>query len=80
VGRVDIRQLVGLRDQLWAEAVHLFREGFEWWQLPEGAQREQDARYQEDSWMEPIARWLDGKCAPDTYEGRGPRPVRRTGA
>jgi predicted P-loop ATPase len=69
VGRVDIRQLMALRDQLWAEAVHLFREGFEWWRLPEGAQREQDARYQEDSWMEPIARWLDGKCGPDAYEG-----------
>lgn len=69
VGRVDIPRLVQLRDQLWAEAVALYRKGFEWWRLPEDAQREQDERYQEDSWMEPIARWLEGKCNPDAYEG-----------
>lgn len=75
VGRVDITTLVSVRDQLWAEAVHLFREGFEWWRLPDDAQREQDARYQEDSWMEPIARWLDGKAGVDSYEGIQVRDV-----
>lgn len=75
VVQVDIRQLVAVRDQLWAEAVQLFRDGFEWWQLPEGAKREQDARYQEDSWMEPIARWLDGKCGVDAYDGVQARDV-----
>lgn len=69
VGRVDIDRLVVVRDQLWAEAVHMFRHGFEWWQLPDGAKREQDDRYQEDSWMEPIAKWLDGKAHIDSYNG-----------
>lgn len=69
VGRVDIPALVELRDQLWAEAVELFHEGFEWWVMPAGAQREQDERYQEDSWMEPISRWLDGKAHVDSYDG-----------
>lgn len=67
VGQVNIPQLVAIRDQLWAEAVQLFRDGFEWWQLPADAKREQDARYQEDSWMEPIAKWLAGKGHVDSY-------------
>lgn len=69
VQRVALSEVVRLREQLWAEAVHLFREGFEWWQLPEGAQREQDARFQEDSWTQPISKWLTGKCNVESYEG-----------
>lgn len=69
VGRVDIAKLVALRDQLWAEAIRMYRDGFEWWQLPDDAKREQDDRYQEDSWLEPIAKWLDGGCDPDFYSG-----------
>lgn len=69
VGRVDIPALVAMRDQLWAEAVALFRDGFEWWQLPADAQREQDARYQEDAWTQPIAKWLEGEAHVDSYDG-----------
>ena len=75
VGRVDIPQLVALRDQLWAEAVKLYLDGFEWWSLPEGAKHEQDERYQEDSWMEPISRWLAGKFGNDAYEGVTKSPI-----
>lgn len=69
VGNVDIPALVAVRDQLWAEAVTLFKDGFEWWQLPADAQREQDDRYQEDAWTQPIAKWLEGKAHIDSYEG-----------
>lgn len=69
VGSVDIPGLVAVRDQLWAEAVHLFKQGHEWWQLPPDAQREQDARYQEDAWTQPIAKWLEGEGGLDSYEG-----------
>lgn len=68
VGRINIRELVKQRDQLWAEAVHLFNEGFQWWELPEGAQREQDARFSEDVWTERTMRWVSGKAPPGQYE------------
>lgn len=69
VGNVRIRDVVDARDQLWAEAVQLFKDGFKWWELPPGAQREQDARYSEDVWTEAIIRWLDGKALGGHYEG-----------
>lgn len=71
VGIVNIPALVEVRDQLWAEAVRLFKDGFEWWQLPPGAKREQDARFSEDVWTETILRWLDGKAPSSHYEHVG---------
>jgi predicted P-loop ATPase len=68
VGNVDIPAVIDQRDQLWAEAVQLFRDGHEWWRLPADAQREQDARYQEDAWTEPVAKWLAGKYDAGAYE------------
>lgn len=64
---ISIPALVEARDQLWAEAVHLFNEGFAWWKLPEGAKREQDARYSEDVWTDRVWRWLEGKAHQDSY-------------
>lgn len=49
-----------VRDQLWAEAVNRFRAGEKWWDIPD-AEREQDRRYQMDSWQELIQPWLAGK-------------------
>ena len=68
VGRIDIPALVAQRDQLWAEAVHLFNEGFAWWQMPEGAKREQDDRFSEDVWTERVQRWITGKAHDKQYE------------
>ncbi len=79
VGKVDIPVIVATRDQLWAEAVHLFREGFEWWQLPTGAKREQDARFSEDVWTESILRWLDGKAPSGHYDGISPEDRDKAG-
>lgn len=55
------------RDQLWAEAFRLQQEGFKYWELPAQATEEQDDRYQEDSWTEPINRWLEGIAPPAYY-------------
>ncbi|MCD9097059.1 VapE domain-containing protein [Luteimonas fraxinea] len=60
-GEVKIDDIREQRDQLWAEAVHLFTAGTEWWHLPENAAEEQEARYVGDSWEGRIARWLEGK-------------------
>lgn len=57
-GDVRLDAILEARDQLWAEAVHLFGAGFEWWQLPEDAAEEQEARYIGDSWEGRLARWL----------------------
>ena len=49
-----------IREQLWAEAVHRYRAGEKWWDIPD-AEREQERRYQMDSWQELIQPWLAGK-------------------
>lgn len=69
-----------MREQLFAEALVLYRAGFRWWDFPqEQAQTEQDQRYVEDSWVEPIESWLGGESAPSKYpEGVGMRPASAT--
>lgn len=55
------------RDQLWAEAVSLYKSGATWWEIPD-AEREQDDRYLSDSWEEKIAEWLTGNMSATTTE------------
>jgi len=61
-GTIDIAALARDRDQIWAEAVHRFREGAIWWiddaALLEEARTEQESRYQGDAWDARIDRWL----------------------
>ena len=70
-GFVDRSGLRQNRDQLWAEASVRYREACErgesWWQVPESAQEEQDARYQDDPWAVPVAQWLAGKGGEEQY-------------
>ncbi|NOG71274.1 virulence-associated E family protein [Roseicella sp. DB1501] len=65
VGRIDLEALKRDRDQLFAEAVALYRRGEPWW--PD-AQFEalhivpqQEARYEEDVWQEQIAEFVEGE-------------------
>lgn len=63
----DMDSFLRDRDQLWAEAVHLYRQGFDYWTLPDDAERQQGDRFDEDIWQEPIANWLDGRGSEGSY-------------
>jgi predicted P-loop ATPase len=58
----DLDALRADRDQLFAEAVHLFRAGAHWWPDREFETQhikpEQDARYVADPWQEKIAGYV----------------------
>jgi predicted P-loop ATPase len=67
---VDIPAITAMRDQLWAEAVAMFKQGFAWWQLPDDAAEQQEERFSEDSWQNNIQRWLAGRCMDSAYPPR----------
>lgn len=61
VGRLDIEGLAKDRDQLWAEAVHMFKAGAKWWVQEEHAEAvmaEQEKRTDVDVWTAIIAPML----------------------
>jgi predicted P-loop ATPase len=62
---IDLEALVADREQLWAEAVHLYRRGRPWHitdpEILAQAEQEQAARYDVDVWEEPVAIFLRGK-------------------
>jgi predicted P-loop ATPase len=61
-GIIDIAGLKENREQLWAEAVHRYRSGENWWldtdDLNEQARKAQFEHYAEGVWDERIAEWL----------------------
>lgn len=58
-GDIDLDWIAANREQLFAEAVHALANGASWWELPEDeAEREQDGRFDQDPWHEPIDRYL----------------------
>jgi predicted P-loop ATPase len=62
---IDIDNLAKDRDQLWAEAVWKYRDGFPVYlddlDLVKEAQEEQAKRYESDVWEDRIADWLESK-------------------
>jgi hypothetical protein len=61
-GTIDIPALTKDRDQLFAEALHRFRQGEQWWPdkkfEKEHIQPEQDLRFEGDAWEEPVREFL----------------------
>lgn len=66
VGQIDIRALQRDRAQLFAEALDRYRHGEQWWPDPDLETRlfkpQQEATIEEDVWLEPIAKFLDGEA------------------
>jgi len=64
----NVQYVRDMREQLFAEAIVRYRDGFRWWEVPgDLAQHEQDQRYVEDSWCEPVSRWLEGHGSDSKY-------------
>jgi predicted P-loop ATPase len=64
-GRIDLDALGRDRDQLWAEARELYRNGTEWWLSSAEivqAVPEQDARYTADAWTDIVANFVANKA------------------
>ncbi|MEO5811564.1 MAG: VapE domain-containing protein [Rhodanobacter sp.] len=70
VDTVRIAEITAQRDQLWAEAVTLFRAGYAWWELPADAVEQQEERFSEDSWQGVIRNWLAGRAEDKDYPSR----------
>lgn len=72
---VDVARLLADRDQLWAEAVALYRSGQAWWvdspELKALCAAEQAEREPTDEWVPMVQEWLSGsgRLAPVTVRG-----------
>jgi hypothetical protein len=72
VGLIDLAGLARDRDQLFAEAMALYRKGVRWW--PDAAfeaqhiKPEQDARYEADAWIDLIGGYLLGRSQTTVLE------------
>lgn len=64
-GAIDLPGLAAAREQLWAEAVALYRRGDRWWpDSPEEqalCSSQQQERLEEDSWEDPVRSWCVGR-------------------
>lgn len=71
VTNIHIEAIRQDREQLFAEAVSLFNDGEDWYEVPYHLAKEvQDSRRESDIWEEEIAKWLDSHAKIDPNEGR----------
>ena len=59
---INLDALELIRDQVFAEAVHEFKQGAQWWEFPDAeAQAEQGARVVDDPWYSRIENYVSGQ-------------------
>jgi predicted P-loop ATPase len=62
---IDVTAIERDRDQLWAEAVRLYRDGYQWWLPPNIeliAAQQQEIWVEQDIWDARITEWLEYKA------------------
>ncbi len=70
-GEIRHDKIVADRNQLFAEAVALFKSGADWYQMPKGTtEQEQENRRQSDAWEDVIHEYTIGKSEVTTIETR----------
>ena len=63
-GKIDLEGLSVVRDQLWAEAVHAYRNGEIWYlneEIEGQARLEQSERGHDDPWVDNVLKFAEGK-------------------
>ena len=74
-GHIDLKLLAAVREQLWAEAVHAYKAGEQWYvtdpAIEAEAIRRQRERQQDDPWLEIVQAYVGRKAA-----SLGPTSVR----
>lgn len=74
VGKIDLEALERDREQLFAEALHLYQSGAIWWPTTEQQQAlfmpEQDARFEADPWECYVAQYLQEASEAAKKEGK----------
>ncbi len=65
IGQINLTALKKVRDQLFAEAVHAYKQGSKWWPDRDFEHKHiapmQEARFETDAWEEFITDWLPTK-------------------
>jgi predicted P-loop ATPase len=67
-GPADVKAIERERDQLWAEALHWYRAGYQWWltrSLEAIAAQLQEEYLEPDAWDELIANWIENRAPRD---------------
>lgn len=63
IGKIEIKKLRDDREQLFAEAVHRFKNEESWWEMPDELTKEQQENRREgDEWEKVIQAWLNMKA------------------
>ena len=76
-GPIELERIRSDRDQLWAEALHLYRQGAQWWLKPtiEAIATEQQQAFGEhDIWQDKIGAWLDTRTVNKGHQDEYTRP------
>jgi predicted P-loop ATPase len=68
--KIDTAHIMEDRDQLWAEADHVYQQGYQWWLKPniEAIAAEQQDKFQEDDiWTAELRSWIDGRVLHEPF-------------